>query len=142
MTGKIMANISAIHTPSVSLLFPNISRRPLVLPVKVKDLRLGSFRLSDLSVPDGRSLARGGRLWRYRPRSGTRASPSEVGRSLTDGPVRWRMSCTSLAYWPHLFRDTTGFSFGARWRSVSRHFSIKVYLPVRPGTKQEVVERS
>lgn len=49
-------------SPSASLLFPNMSRRPLPPPVNVRDFRLGSLRLSERSVPDGRSLARGGRL--------------------------------------------------------------------------------
>lgn len=46
--------------------------------------------------------------------------------------MRCRMSWTSPAYWPQVFREATGLSCGARWRSVSRHFSTRVYLPVRP----------
>lgn len=77
-------------------------------------------------------MARGGKLCRYSVLSGMRATLSEVGRSLREGPVRRRISCTSLAYCPHLLSDTMGFSCGARCLSVSLHFSISVYLPVRP----------
>jgi hypothetical protein len=55
-------------------------------------------------------LAKGGRLCLYKVLSGMRATLSEVGRSLREGPVRRRMSCTSLAYCPHLFKEMTGFS--------------------------------
>lgn len=92
--------------------------------------------------PGGLSLARGGKLCRYRVLSGMRATQSEVGRSLSEGPVRRRMSCTSLAYWPHLFSDTMGFSCGARCRSVSRHFSMSVYLPVRPAGANAAVSEA
>lgn len=110
----------------------SISLRPLGAPVNVRDLRRGSRRRRERSL-GWRSFARGGRLCRCSPRSGPlRVGPSEGGLSVKEGPVRCRISCTSPAYWPQVFKEATGLSWGARWRSVSRHFSTRVYLPVRP----------
>ena len=124
----------SLRLASASPILPplSISLRPLGAPVNVRDLRRGSRRRRERSL-GWRSLARGGRLCRCSPRSGPlRGGPSEGGRSVREGPVRCRISWTSPAYWPQVFRDTTGLSCGARWRSVSRHFSTRVYLPVRP----------
>ena len=131
-----LLNVTAWHFGSTS---PPPSRPPLRMsrrlrgaPPKVSDLRLGSRRRSE-RLPCGRNLAMGGRLCLWGPRSGSlEHGPSDGGLSVRVGPVRCRMSCTSPAYWPQVFSEATGLSCGARKRSESRHFSIRVYLPVRP----------